>query len=151
MKHDFFFFSFKLSFGNSAARQFGSNKAISCLRLLSPLNAELVCNLFSAQGIRLIVTPWRAVADSCLISRFQTVQSYFATVKLIYTVGYSISLAVLSVAVFILLLFRCRCVGKKRKPFICHKKLLIWKLGLKILKWIKMFLFSLFNFFNLFD
>ncbi|XP_075895441.1 growth hormone releasing hormone receptor, like isoform X2 [Nelusetta ayraudi] len=40
----------------------------------------------------------------------ETVQSYFTTVKLIYTVGYSISLAVLSVAVFILLLFRrLRC------------------------------------------
>lgn len=70
------------------------------------MNAELVCNLFSAQGIRLMVTPQRAAADACLISGFQTVQSYFATVKLIYTVGYSISLAVLSVAVLILLLFR---------------------------------------------
>ncbi|KAF3834877.1 hypothetical protein F7725_027435 [Dissostichus mawsoni] len=39
-----------------------------------------------------------------------TEQSYFATVKMIYTVGYSISLAVLAVAVFILLLFRrLRC------------------------------------------
>ncbi|XP_054459424.1 growth hormone releasing hormone receptor, like [Anoplopoma fimbria] len=40
----------------------------------------------------------------------ETEQSYFATVKLIYTVGYSISLAVLAVAVLILLLFRrLRC------------------------------------------
>ncbi|KAK1897688.1 Growth hormone-releasing hormone receptor [Dissostichus eleginoides] len=40
----------------------------------------------------------------------ETEQSYFATVKMIYTVGYSISLAVLAVAVFILLLFRrLRC------------------------------------------
>lgn len=37
---------------------------------------------------------------------FQTEQSYFATVKLIYTIGYSVSLAVLAVAVLILLLFR---------------------------------------------
>uniref|UniRef100_A0A3B5A605 Growth hormone-releasing hormone receptor n=1 Tax=Stegastes partitus TaxID=144197 RepID=A0A3B5A605_9TELE len=37
-------------------------------------------------------------------------ESYFATVKLIYTVGYSISLVVLAVAVLILLLFRkLRC------------------------------------------
>uniref|UniRef100_G3PDA1 Growth hormone-releasing hormone receptor n=1 Tax=Gasterosteus aculeatus aculeatus TaxID=481459 RepID=G3PDA1_GASAC len=37
-------------------------------------------------------------------------RSYFATVKLIYTVGYSISLVVLAVAVMILLLFRrLRC------------------------------------------
>ncbi|KAA8577499.1 hypothetical protein FQN60_007903, partial [Etheostoma spectabile] len=34
----------------------------------------------------------------------ETEQLYFATVKLIYTVGYSISLVVLAVAVFILLL-----------------------------------------------
>ncbi|TDH08481.1 hypothetical protein EPR50_G00097960 [Perca flavescens] len=40
----------------------------------------------------------------------ETEQIYFATVKLIYTVGYSISLVVLAVAVFILLLFRrLRC------------------------------------------
>ncbi|CAK6955370.1 growth hormone releasing hormone receptor%2C like [Scomber scombrus] len=40
----------------------------------------------------------------------ETEQSYFATVKLIYTVGYSISLVVLTVAVLILLLFRrLRC------------------------------------------
>uniref|UniRef100_A0A3Q4A924 Growth hormone-releasing hormone receptor n=1 Tax=Mola mola TaxID=94237 RepID=A0A3Q4A924_MOLML len=37
-------------------------------------------------------------------------QSYFTTVKLIYTVGYSVSLVVLTAAVFILLLFRrLRC------------------------------------------
>uniref|UniRef100_A0A3Q3EID6 Growth hormone-releasing hormone receptor n=1 Tax=Kryptolebias marmoratus TaxID=37003 RepID=A0A3Q3EID6_KRYMA len=37
-------------------------------------------------------------------------ESYFANVKLIYTIGYSISLGVLAVAVFILLLFRrLRC------------------------------------------
>lgn len=46
-------------------------------------------------------------AESCVsLSRFQTEQSYFATVKLIYTVGYSISLVLLVVAVLILLLFR---------------------------------------------
>uniref|UniRef100_A0A3Q3KMG6 Growth hormone-releasing hormone receptor n=1 Tax=Mastacembelus armatus TaxID=205130 RepID=A0A3Q3KMG6_9TELE len=40
----------------------------------------------------------------------ETEQSYFATVKLIYTIGYSISLVVLAVAVLILLLFRrLRC------------------------------------------
>ncbi|KAM4574943.1 growth hormone releasing hormone receptor, like [Fundulus diaphanus] len=40
----------------------------------------------------------------------EPVQSYFATVKLIYTVGYSISLGVLAIAVFILLIFRrLRC------------------------------------------
>ncbi|XP_008405245.2 growth hormone releasing hormone receptor, like [Poecilia reticulata] len=40
----------------------------------------------------------------------ETEQSYFATVKLIYTIGYSISLGVLAVAVFILLMFRrLRC------------------------------------------
>ncbi|XP_076009650.1 growth hormone releasing hormone receptor, like [Genypterus blacodes] len=40
----------------------------------------------------------------------ETEQSYFATVKLIYTAGYSVSLVVLSVAVLILLLFRrLRC------------------------------------------
>uniref|UniRef100_A0A672I4B4 Growth hormone-releasing hormone receptor n=1 Tax=Salarias fasciatus TaxID=181472 RepID=A0A672I4B4_SALFA len=40
----------------------------------------------------------------------ETEEWYFATVKLIYTVGYSVSLAVLAVAVFILLLFRkLRC------------------------------------------
>ncbi|XP_034738389.1 growth hormone releasing hormone receptor, like [Etheostoma cragini] len=40
----------------------------------------------------------------------ETEQLYFATVKRIYTVGYSISLVVLAVAVFILLLFRrLRC------------------------------------------
>ncbi|XP_069378261.1 growth hormone releasing hormone receptor, like [Paralichthys olivaceus] len=40
----------------------------------------------------------------------ETEESYFATVKLIYTVGYSVSLAVLTVAVLILLLFRrLRC------------------------------------------
>lgn len=33
-------------------------------------------------------------------------ESYFASVKLIYTIGYSISLVVLAVAVLILLLFR---------------------------------------------
>eukprot|EP00064_Thunnus_orientalis_P008933 superscaffoldBa00001099_g8956 len=35
----------------------------------------------------------------------ETEQSYFATVKLIYTAGYSVSLVVLTVAVLILLLF----------------------------------------------
>uniref|UniRef100_A0A8D3CU85 Growth hormone releasing hormone receptor n=1 Tax=Scophthalmus maximus TaxID=52904 RepID=A0A8D3CU85_SCOMX len=41
---------------------------------------------------------------------FQTEESYFATVRLIYTVGYSLSLVVLAVAVLILLLFRrLRC------------------------------------------
>uniref|UniRef100_A0A3P8UEM4 Growth hormone-releasing hormone receptor n=1 Tax=Cynoglossus semilaevis TaxID=244447 RepID=A0A3P8UEM4_CYNSE len=40
----------------------------------------------------------------------ETEESYFATVKLIYTVGYSVSLTVLAVAVLILLLFRkLRC------------------------------------------
>ncbi|XP_061895548.1 growth hormone releasing hormone receptor, like [Entelurus aequoreus] len=40
----------------------------------------------------------------------ETEQSYFATVKLIYTVGYSVSLLVLTAAVLILLLFRrLRC------------------------------------------
>ncbi|CAJ1060413.1 growth hormone releasing hormone receptor%2C like [Xyrichtys novacula] len=40
----------------------------------------------------------------------ETEQSYFATVKLIYTIGYSISLTVLTVAVLVLLLFRrLRC------------------------------------------
>ncbi|KAM9358229.1 growth hormone releasing hormone receptor, like [Symphorus nematophorus] len=40
----------------------------------------------------------------------ETEQSYFVTVKLIYTIGYSISLVVLAVAVLILLLFRrLRC------------------------------------------
>ncbi|XP_047230146.1 growth hormone releasing hormone receptor, like isoform X3 [Girardinichthys multiradiatus] len=40
----------------------------------------------------------------------ETEQSYFATVRLIYTIGYSISLGVLAVAVFILLIFRrLRC------------------------------------------
>ncbi|XP_034438554.1 growth hormone releasing hormone receptor, like [Hippoglossus hippoglossus] len=40
----------------------------------------------------------------------ETEESYFATVKLIYTVGYSVSLVVLTVAVLILLLFRrLRC------------------------------------------
>ncbi|XP_020788893.1 growth hormone releasing hormone receptor, like [Boleophthalmus pectinirostris] len=36
----------------------------------------------------------------------ETEQSYFATVKIIYTIGYSVSLAVLVVAVLILMLFR---------------------------------------------
>ncbi|XP_039985108.1 growth hormone releasing hormone receptor, like [Xiphias gladius] len=40
----------------------------------------------------------------------ETEESYFATVKLIYTIGYSVSLVVLAVAVLILLLFRrLRC------------------------------------------
>ncbi|XP_054646738.1 growth hormone releasing hormone receptor, like isoform X2 [Dunckerocampus dactyliophorus] len=40
----------------------------------------------------------------------ETEQSYFATVKLIYTIGYSVSLLVLTAAVLILLLFRrLRC------------------------------------------
>uniref|UniRef100_A0A3Q1HDM0 Growth hormone-releasing hormone receptor n=1 Tax=Anabas testudineus TaxID=64144 RepID=A0A3Q1HDM0_ANATE len=40
----------------------------------------------------------------------ETEQSYFATIKLIYTIGYSISLVVLAFAVLILLLFRrLRC------------------------------------------
>uniref|UniRef100_A0A1A8RW00 Growth hormone-releasing hormone receptor n=1 Tax=Nothobranchius rachovii TaxID=451742 RepID=A0A1A8RW00_9TELE len=40
----------------------------------------------------------------------ETEESYFATVKLIYTIGYSISLGVLAVAVLILLFFRrLRC------------------------------------------
>ncbi|XP_034035550.1 growth hormone releasing hormone receptor, like [Thalassophryne amazonica] len=40
----------------------------------------------------------------------ETEQSYFATIKLIYTIGHSISLVVLAAAVFILLLFRrLRC------------------------------------------
>ena len=37
---------------------------------------------------------------------FKTEQAYFTTVKLIYTVGYGTSLASLSIAVLILLLFR---------------------------------------------
>ncbi|KAI4829147.1 hypothetical protein KUCAC02_023208 [Chaenocephalus aceratus] len=47
----------------------------------------------------------------------ETEQSYFATVKMIYTVGYSISLAVLAVAVFILLLFSCGCVHQGCNSF----------------------------------
>lgn len=46
-------------------------------------------------------------AESVLVLfGFQTERSYFATVKLLYTIGYSASLVLLAVAVFILLLFR---------------------------------------------
>ncbi|KAM7388336.1 hypothetical protein PAMP_024516 [Pampus punctatissimus] len=51
-----------------------------------------------------------SVDDDIPENFLQAEQSYFATVKLIYTVGYSISLVVLTVAVLILLLFRkLRC------------------------------------------
>lgn len=43
---------------------------------------------------------------SLFLPGFQTERSFFATVKLIYTIGYSVSLVMLAVAVSILLLFR---------------------------------------------
>lgn len=40
------------------------------------------------------------------VSALQTERSYFATVRLVYTIGYGVSLVLLAAAVFILLLFR---------------------------------------------
>nr|XP_020462650.1 growth hormone-releasing hormone receptor-like [Monopterus albus] len=53
-------------------------------------------------------SPFPAYHSACSVDDDipETEQSYFATVKLIYTIGYSISLAVLAVAVLILLFFR---------------------------------------------
>lgn len=46
-------------------------------------------------------------AESCLSwSGLQAERSYFAAVKLVYTIGYSASLVLLALAVLILLLFR---------------------------------------------
>uniref|UniRef100_A0A3B3X6S4 Growth hormone-releasing hormone receptor n=1 Tax=Poecilia mexicana TaxID=48701 RepID=A0A3B3X6S4_9TELE len=54
--------------------------------------------------------PFPAYHIACTVDDDIPEQSYFATVKLIYTIGYSISLGVLAVAVFILLMFRrLRC------------------------------------------
>lgn len=77
---------------------------------------ELI-SIYSTQSSTMLLAIWshfEALSSSWspraafffVLSSFQMEQSYFTAVKLIYTIGYSISLVLLAVAVLILLLFR---------------------------------------------
>lgn len=69
---------------------------------LQPQNLQTLSSFWSLMGFSV----YDVLYPNPFSSHCQTEESYFATVKLIYTVGYSVSLTVLAVAVLILLLFR---------------------------------------------
>lgn len=70
-------------------------------------SAEAAGNLVKLSIIKFPLRSESVLFFFCLRG-FQTERSYLATVKLIYTIGYSASLVLLAAAVLILLLFRYR-------------------------------------------
>lgn len=86
----------------------GTEKPPQQFLLSAELSFKSVCHFVSFWDITFIFKPdvMSLHAHSSFPSCFQTEESYFSTVKLIYTIGYSISLVVLAFAVFILLFFR---------------------------------------------